>query len=79
MNVSLLTDFDNFGIRMALHRQDHGLIAIYRNSRILPRGVTTVFKVKFEEVNKYTFIQEVVQILNFFHMTTKNQLFTSGP
>ena len=37
---------------MALHQQDHGLTAVYRNARILPRGVTTVFKIKFEEVIK---------------------------
>jgi hypothetical protein len=46
----MLSYFNDYDIAMALHQQDHGLVAIYGNSRVLPKGITTTYKIKFEEV-----------------------------
>ena len=51
LNTDLLYNFDDFGLEMILHYQDHGLAAIFSDGRVLPRGYSTDFKIKIEEVS----------------------------
>ncbi len=49
-NNDLLFNWDDFGLEMILHYQDNGLAAIFSDGRVLPRGTSTDFKIKIEEV-----------------------------
>ena len=51
LNTDLLYNFDDFGLEMILHYQDHGLAAIFSDGRVLPKGYSTDFKIKIEEVS----------------------------
>jgi hypothetical protein len=50
VNSDLLFNFDDYGLEMILHYQDHGLAAIFSDGRVLPGGSSTDFKIKIEEV-----------------------------
>ena len=62
MNISILNYFNDYDIHMALHLQDHGQVAVYSNTRVLPKGTTTTCKIKYEEVSYFLLCSKHLQI-----------------
>jgi hypothetical protein len=47
--------FDDYGVKVSLHYEDHGLIASEFDYNVLVAGTKTAIKVKLEEVNVIAF------------------------
>lgn len=50
LNSSMMAYFDNYGAKVSLHYQDHGVSASFTDNRMLVPGSLTSIKVKIEEV-----------------------------